>query len=69
MKREIKETKFLEDAKSFRTPFKKRKGLEDVDDEEVKSEPKVVKFARHTRGLPPVTEVEELHQGTRTCTT
>ena len=42
MKREFKGTKFLDDAESFRTPFKKRKGLEDLDDEEVKSEPKVV---------------------------
>ena len=57
---DFKETKFLDDAESFRTPFKKRKGTDDVG-KDVKSEPrKVVKFARHTRGLSPVAEVEEV---------
>ena len=61
----FKETKFMADAKTFRTPFKKRKQQEQ---ESMKDEGEVdkglsvkgVKFARHERGLPPVSAVEEL---------
>jgi hypothetical protein len=57
----FKETKFLDDAESFRTPFKKRKGGSGDQDKGVEREPmKFVKFSLHERGLPPVSNADEL---------
>jgi hypothetical protein len=56
---EFKETKFLEDAESFRTPFKKRKDPdenqegEEEEDDAVSRLNRNVKFLKHERGLPP----------------
>ncbi|KAI2496958.1 hypothetical protein MHU86_17543 [Fragilaria crotonensis] len=58
---EFKETKFLDDAESFRTPFKKRKGF--LGDEQGSGSDvplKGVKFVRHERSLPDVEETEEM---------
>lgn len=57
---DFKETKFLADAESYRTPFKKQKGLEDRDAQEVGAVYKDVKVVVHERALPPVSDALRL---------